>query len=91
MGLLPLVLGISHVRNGTHYTAIFIQKRLSTESGSAHYEDTPVATKRARNMSREESDESAAGGRGRRGSFGRQRRKSGRRMSFGGLRRAAAG
>ena len=68
-----------------------LQKRLSTDSGSGFPEDTPVATKRARNMSGEKSDESAAGGKGRRGSFGRQRRKSGRRMSFGGLRRAAAG
>ena len=69
-----------------------MQKRLSTESGSAFLEDTPVATKRARNVSGEKSDESAAGGKGgHRGSFGRQRRKSGRRISFGGLRRAAVG
>ena len=67
-----------------------IQKRLSTDSGSGFPEDTPLATKRARNMSGEESDESATGGKGRRGSFGRRRRKSGRRMSFVGLRRTAA-
>ena len=70
-----------------------LQKRLSTESGSGFPDDTPVATKRARNTSGggEKNGESAAGSKGRRGSFGRQRRKSGRRMSFGGLRRAAAG
>ena len=68
-----------------------LQKRLLTESGSAHLEDTPVATKRARNMSREENSDESAGGKGHRGSLSRQRRKSGRRMSFGGLRRAAAG
>ena len=75
----------------TNFSSV-VQKRLSTESGSAYPEDTPVATKRARGMSGEESDESAAGGRGRRGSFGRRRRRKsgGRRMSFGGLRRAAA-
>ena len=73
---------------------IHVQKRLSTESGLAFPEDTPVATKRAKGVSGgEESDESAAGGGGRRGSFGRRRRRKsgGRRMSFGGLRRAAAG
>ena len=62
----------------------FLQKRLSTGSGSALPEDTPVAAKRAKNANWKES----AGGRG---SHGRQRRKSGRRMSFGGLRRAVAG
>ena len=56
----------------------------------AHLEDTPVAT-RARIMSREEESDESAGGKGHRGSLGRQRRKSGRRMPFGGLRRAAAG
>ena len=48
----------------------------------AHLEDTPVATKRARNMSREEESDESAWGKGHRGSLGRQRRKSGRRILF---------
>ena len=51
----------------------------------AHLEDSPVATKRARNMSREEKSDESAGGKGHRGSLGLQRRKSRRRMPFGGL------
>ena len=70
--------------------SLLSQKRPLADSDLVFPDLSPAAAKRTRS-SCDKVDNASVSGRSRRGSFGRQRKKSGRRMSFGGLRRTAAG
>ena len=89
----PLSLSLAHtLTNMTPLPSPSLppQKRPLADSDLVFPDLSPAAAKRTRS-SCDKVDNLSVSGRSRRGSFGQQRKKSGRRMSFGGLRRTAAG